>query len=308
MPPTFDPRRVAGQSTLFVLWQVVEMSVRFLKASLAVRGGFLLFFLRSLPLAILCGGLPATPVWAQSDLTVGIAPRLEKIAGTYRVEIIFLQPSFPVDTPHGRIDGRAAVTRSLEHYVPLLAAEFTLYPPELIERSALKRLVLCADLTFAGQRRNAVPDFEHDVLYLDVSRGTHSKSYLRTVIHHELFHILDYRDDGLLYQDDRWVALNQKGFRYGSGGRAAQDNHQMSLLTEETPGFLTAYSQTGVEEDKAETFAHLIVHSDHVLQRAARDPVIEAKVQRIKELMASFCPRMNDTFWSRARALDRSDQ
>ncbi len=62
-------------------------------------------------------------------------------------------------------------------------------------------VVRARELTFAGQRRNAIPDFEHDTLYLDVSRGAYSKSYFRKVIHHEFFHIIDYRDDGSLYND-----------------------------------------------------------------------------------------------------------
>ena len=109
-------------------------------------------------------------------------------------------------------------------------------------------MVLCKELSFAGQRRNAIPDCEHETLYLDVSRGSYSKTYLRGVIHHEFFHIIDFRDDGSVYQDKRWKALNPEKFRYGSGGRTVQDLAKTSVLTDKYPGFLNHYSTTGVEE------------------------------------------------------------
>ena len=53
----------------------------------------------------------------------------------------------------------------------------------------------------------------------------------------------------------RWDALKPKDFKYGSGGKNAQDISTTSLLTEKYPGFLNHYSTTAVEEDKAEVLA-----------------------------------------------------
>jgi hypothetical protein len=241
-------------------------------------------------------------------------PELGKIAKKYQIEIITADPHFPVKTTYGKIDGKSADRKELESYAGLFAPEFTLYPPSLVARTTLKRIVFCSELSFAGQRRNAIPDFEHDTLYLDVSRGSYSKPYLRTVIHHEYFHIIDYRfhlsvykDDGNLYKDDRWDALKPKDFKYGSGGKNAQDISTTSVLTDKYPGFLNHYSTTAVEEDKAEIFAHLIVDPAHVEERAKKDRVIKAKVDRMKEVLVSFCPDMNDEFWKKARALKRAE-
>jgi len=233
--------------------------------------------------------------------------QLEKIARDYKIEIVARDPAFPVKTRHGPIDGKMVAGTELEKYIGLFSTEFTLYPPELMQRSQLKRVVICTDLSFDGQRRNAIPDFEHDTLYLDASRGTFDKTYLRKVIHHEFFHIIDYRDDGKVYQDDRWAELNPGDFRYGRGGHAVQNMAQTSVLTDKYPGFLNHYSTTGVEEDKAELFANLIVDPAYVERRTTSDRVIHAKVDCMRELLARFCPELNDKFWEKVRQTKRVD-
>ncbi len=245
---------------------------------------------------------------AQKAVAADAASELEKIAQSYKIEIVKADPSFPVKTTHGMINGKSASKKELQDYVSLFAPEFALYPTALVRRSQLKRVVLCSELSFAGQRRNAIPDYEHDTLYLDVSRGTYSKPYLRKVIHHEFFHIIDYRDDGIVYKDERWEALNPAKFKYGSGGRTAQNLLQTSVLTDKFPGFLNHYSTTAVEEDKAEVFANLIVDSKYVEDRAKNDRVLNAKVERMKELLVTFCPEVNDKFWNKIGKMKRTEK
>jgi hypothetical protein len=259
--------------------------------------------LASIPVTLILAGCACA-----GDETPAVASgELDKIAKEYKIEIVTAEPRFPVKNPHGAIDGKRAEAKALENYAGLFALEFNLYPPALVTRSKLKRVVLCSELSFAGQRRNAIPDFGEDTLYLDVSRGTYSKPYLRAVIHHEYYHIIDYQDDGSVYRDERWEALNPADFKYGSGGRNAQDVKTTSVLTDRYPGFLNHYSTTGVEEDKAEVFAHLIVNAARVEEQAKKDRVLQTKVGRMKELMAAFCADVNADFWGKARRLKRDD-
>jgi hypothetical protein len=244
----------------------------------------------------------------RTNARASLTGELETIAAAFEIEVATADLGFPVKTTHGTIDGKHADGDALQDYARLFAPEFALYPLSLVQRARLKRVVLCSELSFAGQRRNAIPDFEHDTLYLDVSRGAYSKTYLRKVMHHEFFHMIDYRDDGHVYQDERWASLNPAEFQYGTGGAAAQDLAETSALTARFPGFLNHYSTTAVEEDKAETFANLIVDPAHVEGRAAKDRVLHAKVERMRELLARFCPEMNDTFWENVRAMKRTDE
>jgi hypothetical protein len=244
-------------------------------------------------------------VCAQGPGVEPLFAELEKIAKEYKIEVVAADPRFPVKTVYGAIEGKGAERKETQDYAGLFAPEFSLYPADLVRRAKLERVVLCRELSFGGQRRNAIPDYEHSCLYLDVSRGSYSKPYLRKVIHHEFFHIVDYRDDGSVYRDERWSALNPKEFKYGSGGRTAQDLRETSVLTTKFPGFLNHYSTTAVEEDKAEVFANLIVDYAYVADRAKKDRVLNAKVERMKELLAKFCPDINDRFWEKVRTTER---
>jgi hypothetical protein len=187
----------------------------------------------------------------------------------------------------------------LSRYISLFSAEFTLYPPELIREAGLKRVIVCKKLRLDGQPRAAVPDFELGDLYVDILPRGFYAIYLRQVLHHEFYHMIDFRQDGL--KDEAWTALNQPGFRYGAGGNTAQTNESTSLATRAYPGFLNHYSTTGVEEDKAEIFSRLMVVPRYVERRSKADMVMNSKVFRLKESLGRFCPAVDGQFWAQAQ-------
>jgi len=231
----------------------------------------------------------------------------ESVEEAYGIVIIRQNPSFPETTRWGKIEGENAAAKDIHRYERLFCEEFSLYPQTLIQKTKLRRVVLCGQLKFVGQRRYAVPDFEHDTYYLDVGTEYLSASYLRHVIHHDFFHIVDYQDDGRLYEDERWKLLNPPDFRYGNGGAAALNNPDTGALTNKYPGFLTHYSTTGVEEDKAEVFSHLIVSRQFVEKRVKEDQVLKEKVDLIRTLAGDFCEELDQDFWKRAGQIDRTE-
>lgn len=172
--------------------------------------------------------------------------------------------------------------------------EFKAYPTALFARAGCERIVLCTKLAYAGQLRAAIPDWEHNTLYIDTQRGAKSPGYPEHVLHHEFFHLIDHADDGDVYRDETWSALNPTGFRYGNGGVNAQTTRNTGALTDSIPGFLTHYATTGVEEDKAELFAFSITHKDYIATRIQTDTTLRAKVTRLKVLLVDFCPDAND--------------
>lgn len=208
---------------------------------------------------------------------------------------------YPLRTSHGFITGAPAPERTLNAYRELLVAELLKYPRAFVRKIGLERIVLADALAFDGQKRAAVPDFEHRTLHLDPREGSYSKLYQQTVIHHEIFHIVDWRDDGELYEDREWRKLNPDGFKYGDGGRNARGNDQWQL-DDSLVGFLNKYSMSGVEEDKAEIYSNLLVRPATVRARAQGDRFLARKVERMKELLRAFCPELDSAFW---KSLDR---
>jgi hypothetical protein len=227
----------------------------------------------------------------------GDAPSAARmIKEKYGIQVAWKDQAYPVKTYHGLIRATDAKTPEVNRYCTVLAQEFLLYPPDLVRRSRLKRIVLCRGLSFGGQIRSAIPDYEHDALYLDVVSGDYDRLYPRVVIHHEFFHLIDFHDDGQLYSDEQWASSNPESFRYGAGGAKMQNDYWSGLPTD-IPGFLTRYATSGVEEDKAELFAHMMTDYSVVRKRAATDTVIREKISLMKALLAKFCPDMDVTFW-----------
>jgi Putative zinc-binding metallo-peptidase len=264
-----------------------------------------------LAIALGCSSKPAdssadrTNPEVQSNPGSGTPDSLLPLAKSHAIKIVTANPVFPVKSLGGEIDGKQADAQTIDRFARIFATEFGLYPPELTKRAKLKRVVIASELKFSGQLRTAIPDWANDTLYLDAARGADNKNYVRKVIHHEFFHIIDFRDDGLVFKDERWANLNPKDFKYGSGGKNAQDIATTSVLTDKYPGFLNHYSTTGVEEDKAEIFANLLVDGHYVDERTNKDPVLKAKTERMRELLKSFCLEANDEFWDKSRRLQR---
>lgn len=252
--------------------------------------------------AILFAALAVAPA-----TTADPKPDLAAVGKTYKLDLVTQKPAFPVKTAHGAIDGAVADGKDVESYAAIFAFEWALYPQELVKKTRLKTVVFCKDLSFAGQNRTAVPDFEHDTLYLDVTRGRHDERYVRKVIHHEFFHFVDLRDDGLLYEDDRWANLNPPQFKYGPGGAKLQDDPTATTTGRDEPGFLNRYATSGVEEDKAELFAHLMVEPKLVAERAEKDKYVRAKVERMRELVLAFSPKADKDFWAAVEKVQRPE-
>ena len=84
-----------------------------------------------------------------------------------------------------------------------------------------------------------------------------------------------------------------------------QDDPSVTTTGQDVPGFLNRYAAAGVEEDKAEVFAHLIVEPKMMADRAKKDKYMRAKVERMKELLADFAPKVDKSFWEAVEKTDR---
>ncbi|MFO0826030.1 MAG: hypothetical protein U0792_23405 [Gemmataceae bacterium] len=260
----------------------------------------MIHFLTPVVLLALAGGT------ASAQAKPAVPTEVTVLARKYRLDIVVRKPTFPVKTRLGVIDGAEADHKEADSYAAIFAFEWSLYPVDLVRKTELQTVVFCKDLSFAGQKRTAIPDFEHDTLYLDVSRGRHDDLYVRKVIHHEFFHLVDLKDDGHLYEDERWTRLNPPGFKYGPGGAKLQDDPTVTTTGKDEPGFMNRYATAGVEEDKAELFAHMMVEPKAIANRIEKDKYVRVKVERMKELMLAFSPKAGKEFWLAIEKLDRT--
>ncbi len=226
--------------------------------------------------------------------------KLAQLADQFHIVIETEDESFPVQSSSGLIEASNPNSSDLKTYLPIFLDEFAQYPPEVILRSGLKKIVLCRDLKVADQATAGLADHDNEILYLDTGIGKDFPAKLLClVIHHEFFHIIDSKENHT-YTDSSWSALNEPDFKYGSGWQSAKKTATMFMLNYALVGFLNRYSMSAVEEDKAEMFANMMVDYRRVKERIELDdPILEAKFLRIKEFLRKFCPSFNDAFWAK---------
>lgn len=180
---------------------------------------------------------------------------------------------------------KPAQQRQLKQYLGLFEQELQKLPVQLLQISGLKTVAFVRQLQLATQPRAAVPDYIHDVLYYDVS--PQREAYLRHVIHHEFYHMLEQQLYGTAYyQDPAWLALNPAGFVYGNGGAMTRQS-AAAKFSHPAAGFINGYAMSGIEEDKAEIWTVIWARDSwqQVSAMFAQDPVLAAKLRLlIKQL------------------------
>lgn len=220
---------------------------------------------------------------------------LNRLARKWGIQIV-VDPGkiYPRKTASGNaITAKAAPKKAIEEFCAILARELAAYPDEFFRQLELERMVLCRELRRDGAEFGGLSEYDTDTIHFEITQGKELKHYQTSKVHHEIFHFLDYRDDATIDKDDAWDKLNPSGFKYDSA-RSGWFGFE-----EKNPGFLNTYSMTAIGEDKAEIFGHLAVRAAEMETRAGKDKVIRRKIDRMKELVRSYCPQLDDAFWDR---------
>jgi hypothetical protein len=213
----------------------------------------------------------------------------------------------------GKRSMRQPADWELQAYAPVLVDELSLYPPSVIRKSGVRRILVGRDLWVesAGVNQNVSGTLDPgtQTLYLCISYTykVNNRAKQRRVIHHAMFHQLD-QAMGLIREDPDWVSLNSAGFAYGSHGKGGHFDRtsQSGLLSSRFPGFLNRYSTGNLADDKADTFAYMIVAHSYMHSRGQRDPVVAAKMEFLVRRTVAFFPGLDAAFWARVRGIPRS--
>lgn len=255
---------------------------------------------RSVLTACLLAAVLAGPVFGADSLA-----SLKALARRYQVTIEVEHPP-RASWEAVRYEPLSAAEREsqrFQRYRGLFEQEFGKYPPGLVKLADVRQIALVKDLGYAGQQRAALPDFVKEILYLDVFRGEKVELYQRHVVHHEFYHLLEEEVyNNVYYKDPDWAALNPTGFSYGSGGANAQTGPQYDLVHPK-PGFINRYAMSGLEEDKAEIFAALMVPQETRLIESwsRQDPYLRRKIETMKAFLKARVPEIDAAWWSRLK-------
>ena len=183
------------------------------------------------------------------------------------------------------IDGDPPSQSDLDCYTPILFMEFWIYGKTFIKKSKLKKIILLHNINYTNsestQDRAGCPEYD---ITKSISFAIREKNlaYIRIVLHHELFHFIDYADDQE-FEDEGWDELNQEGFEYGEGG---DTEREWIKLEKNVMGFINHYSTSALEEDRAEIYQYLISCPDEALNN--NDIIVSKKAKRIQKFLNEF--------------------
>ena len=131
-----------------------------------------------------------------------------------------------------------------------------------------------------ADRRKAIAELDalDDRTLHDIGVDRPNSDYVRHVMHHEFFHIVDWSGASWRWRVPEWKKLNALKFQYGKGGHTMQQDAKSWSLASGTPGFLNRYSRSSVAEDMAEMYAFLMTRPKAVA--SSIDPKRLGKVGR----------------------------
>ena len=171
-----------------------------------------------------------------------------------------------------------------ESIVPALAEKFyrTLekLPPSFLEKSRIRYVIFLDNLTLKNVPAGGVAC--DDTIYLNPRFNAHT-------VYHEIFHTFDNCQINL---NRKWLSLNDKKFVYtGSGFGAVKTNKFRRKRREENlatgrfdQDFVSRYAMSNDVEDRAETFAFMVVEGPKFLERTEASPVLKRKMEYIIEM------------------------
>lgn len=228
--------------------------------------------------------------------------RLRRWSSQCGIDLVTELTSLP-EWPEG-ISGHQPSLAELGAYVRLLSSEIDLYPIELLQKTGLRRIVLCRDLIVDLTPRGGLAHKHDGTLFLETVRGASVPIYQMKTIHHELFHMIDivdaYADGELVYEDREWAALNPDGDKaYQGETDAIRTDDKRWHLSIEWPGFLTHYSSVDVAEDKAEVFANMMTLPSWVNYLGGCDSIVNAKIEYVKRITSELCECVDAAFWDK---------
>lgn len=210
------------------------------------------------------------------------------VRASHDVPLLEATKPFRLDLANGPVHGEPPTKEHFTSGAAIVARELERYPASFLRRARLAGVVLGESL---GENDTPIPSLPNvgGLLLIDVSSA---EGDLVRAFHHEIFHFFDLADDGNVAPDPTWSALDPPGFVYGSGGRTMREPWA-ARPTADLPGFVNAYATSGVEEDKAETFAFAVARAPLMHACVARDAVLRAKLVELVQRVGAFdaaCP------------------
>ena len=150
-------------------------------------------------------------------------------------------------------------------------------PESLIRKTRLKYVTFLRKLKFNNEYAGGVASGDCIYLVVDFSEKT---------VFHEFFHIFDpQRHDAVWrnFNDKRFTYSGSKFYKVEMSKKQRRQVKKLNRKDDIADSFVSQYAMSFEHEDRAETFAYMIVEGRNFLKRT-KNPVIKAKMEYIMDL------------------------
>ncbi len=213
----------------------------------------------------------------------GFVESSSPLAGSRGVSLFACDTPFTIPLAHGPLRGEPANDAARVRTERILVEELSRYDRRTLHDAHLARVVVTSHLRESEKPIPSLPNC-NNTMFIDASYS--DDAFVRRLVHHELFHFIDFADDGVVGHDESWGKLNGFDFAYLGSGRDVRTPGAADISSG-LPGFITRYATASLEEDKAELFSYMMTEPNIVKARAKDDPVLSAKV----DALAKYVPR-----------------
>jgi hypothetical protein len=175
---------------------------------------------------------------------------------------------------------------------------FDRYPSSFLIASKIENVALCKHIEYTDVVREfgtaGTVDYKQRRLFIStepfIGRVYDGEGdfTVEDIVHHELFHLIEYVHMRGEMSDPEWRLENPLGFEYHDGAVKAPRH----------AGFVNAYAATNEIEDRASTYQYLMARPAELCELEKTDATVKAKAQLIWSRVA----KLDGDAWLRARA------
>jgi hypothetical protein len=169
-----------------------------------------------------------------------------------------------------------------------LAAAFDRYPSSFLVASHIESVALCKHIEYEDITREfgtaGTVDYKQRRLFVSIEAflghvyDATGSFTVEDIVHHELFHLIEFEHMRADMDDPEWRLQNPIGFAY----------HDTRPDADRPAGFVDSYAATNEIEDRASTFQYMMARPAELCALSAADAAVRAKVKLIWSRVATL--------------------
>ncbi|MBC8870887.1 MAG: DUF1349 domain-containing protein [Planctomycetes bacterium] len=226
-----------------------------------------------------------------------IESRINKFSAECDINIAFKSVPTSDDLDFVEIGDSADDREMTEVFWRFFEPEVRKYPVAVLRKANIETFALLRSVKVNGKEIVGGAAIKLRTVYFSMrffeSNNAATKERNKLVIHHEIYHMLDWAINPRNRQAicDEWSRLNKPGITYKSGPLDFDTSGKI-------PGFLFGHTGPNAHEDMADTFAFLMVGSsfEKIENRLAKDEYLKAKFDYLKTSVRSAVPEFTDEY------------